>query len=138
MASRKKGNFWDRAMRWSYQFTIDYRRPIAWSSVVLLILCAWGISMISTNYSIIRNMPNGKKITSDFKYFEENLTGFRPMEFAITAKGNYQIRDYEVIRQIDAVEQYLRGVDAVRGYRFHYNFIQKRQPNVEQQPERSI
>lgn len=119
IALKKNNSFWDKAMSWSYEFTRKYQRPIAWSSLPVLLFCAIGISMISTNYSIIRNMPIGKKITSDFQFFEENLTGFRPIEFAITAGEGYRINDFEVIRQIDTVENYLRSQPALGGISSH-------------------
>ena len=101
------GNFWDRAMTWSYRFTAANHRKIALGGLATILICVLGISLISTNYSIIRNMPNGKKITSDFKFFEEKLTGFRPVEFAVYAQGDYKTSDFEFIQQIDALEQYL-------------------------------
>ena len=114
MGQRRKESFWDRAMLWSYQFTRNHQRPIVWSGLFTLILCGIGISMISTNYSIIRNMPIGKKITTDFQYFEQKLTGFRPVEIAVTAQGDYRADDFAVIKQIDTLEQYLSQYDALR------------------------
>ena len=95
-------------MTWSYHFTASNHRKIAVGGLATIVVCVLGISLISTNYSIIRNMPIGKKITSDFKFFEEKLTGFRPVEFAVYAQGDYKTSDFEFIRQIDTLEQYLR------------------------------
>ena len=106
--------FWERLMEWAYQFTKRNGRPIAWGGFAVLLLCLWGISRISTNYDIISNMPMGEKITEDFKYFEANLTGFRPMEFAVYAQEGYKANDYEVVKEIDKVEDYLRQFPAVQ------------------------
>jgi hypothetical protein len=70
--------------------------------------------MITTNYNIIGNMPIGKKITEDFNYFEEKLTGFRPMEFAVYAQGDYTADDYEVVQEINKVETHLRQFPEVQ------------------------
>lgn len=111
----KGQKFWDTLMERWYQFTRDYSRGIAISAVALLLLSFYGISLITTNYSIIRNLPNGEKITEDFTYFDRELTSFRPMEFAVTAKNGYQATDYEVLREIEKVEDYLNAIPAVQG-----------------------
>ena len=106
--------FWERLMEWSYQYTKKNGRQIAWGGAGVLGLCFLGISMITTNYNIIGNMPIGKKITEDFTYFEAKLTGFRPMEFAVYAQGDYTADDYEVVQEINKVETHLRQFPEVQ------------------------
>ena len=101
-------SFWDKAMTWAYDYTKRNGRQIAWVSLGILILSFIGIAQITTNYNIINNMPSGEKITEDFHFFEKELTGFRPMEFAIYAQGDYKATDFEVIKEIDKVETHLR------------------------------
>lgn len=107
--------FWERLMTFFYELTRDYPKTIAWASLGVLIICGIGISKITTNYNILSNMPIGEKITEDFHYFEENLTGFRPMEFAIMAKQDYKADDYPVVKEIDKIENYLRQYPSVQG-----------------------
>ena len=106
--------FWENLMEKSYQFTLNNGRNITIGTFVVLILCGIGISMITTNYRIVSNMPTGKKITEDFLFFEEELAGFRPMEFAVFAQDDYRADDFEVIKEIDKVEQHLRGYETVK------------------------
>ena len=110
----KGQSFWDKLMERSYQFTKNNSRGIAIGGFVVLGLCGLGISMITTNYNIISNMPIGKKITEDFLFFEEKLTGFRPMEFAVYAQGDYNANDYEVVNEIHKVEEHLRQFPSVQ------------------------
>ncbi|MCB0555092.1 MAG: MMPL family transporter [Phaeodactylibacter sp.] len=107
-------SFWDKSMQWTYRFTRRYPRRIAIGGMAVLLLSVWGISRITTNYSIINNMPIGKKITEDFLFFERELTGFRPMEFAVYAQDGYQADDYEVVREMAKVEAYLHRSPAVQ------------------------
>jgi len=100
--------FWEKAMVRSYRFTLHHPRGLAWGGAAALAASLIGISMITTNYDIINNMPIGKKITEDFKFFERNLTGFRPVELAVFAQEGYEADDYEVVRQINKVEEHLR------------------------------
>lgn len=99
---------WEGLLLSAYRFTLRRPRRIALGGLAVLALCLFGISRITTNYSIIKNMPMGEKITEDFLFFEENLTGFRPMEFAVYAQGDRQVTDFAVVQEIEKIEQYLR------------------------------
>ena len=110
-----KNNFWERSMLWSYWFTKEYPVRIAIGGLVTIAICFIGISMITTNYSITHNLPRGKKITSDFRFFEKELTGFRPMEFAIYAQNDYEVDDFEVVNEMERLEQHLRQIPYLQG-----------------------
>ncbi len=106
--------FWEKSMRWTYLFTLRKPRAITLGSIAFLILSIWGISRISTNYNIIDNLPRGQQITQDFRFFERELTGFRPMEYAVYAQGDYLATDYEVLHQMDKIEGRLAEYPFVR------------------------
>ncbi len=106
--------FWDRSMLFSYRLTRTYPRRIAWSGFFVFALCMVGISWVTTNYDIKSNLPRGTKITEDFKFFEKNLTGFRPVEFAVFPQGDYRATDFEVVQEIGKLEEKLREVDGIR------------------------
>ena len=105
---------WEQSMMWLYRFTGRYPARIALAGLGILLLSGWGISRITTNYSIITNMPIGKKITQDFQFFEQELTGFRPLEFAVFAQNGYKANSFEAIREIDKVEAYLHHFPALQ------------------------
>ncbi len=89
-------------------------RIISLGSMAAVIICMIGISMINTNYSIIGNMPRGAKITSDFQFFEQKFTGFRPFEFAVFVQPGYKASDFKVLREMDIVEDAMRAEPALR------------------------
>lgn len=99
---------WDKAMLWLYRFTGAKPRQITLAAFALVAICAWGISMINTNYEIIDNMPRGEKVSEDFRFFEQQISGFRPLEFAGYVQGDYKATDFEVVQEIDKMEQYLK------------------------------
>lgn len=107
-------DFWEKLMARTYRFTREHGKNIGRVSLVFLLICLWGISLISTDYNIAGNLPRGKKITEDFLFFEEEMAGFRPMELAVTAKNDNLATDYAVVKEIDKVEQHLRGIPAVQ------------------------
>lgn len=106
---------WERGLEWIYQLTRRRAPYIRLGAIAVVLLCAWGISRVTTNYSIINNLPRNRQLTEDFKYFERELTGFRPLEFAVFARGDYRATDYEVVREIAKIEDYLQQIDAVQG-----------------------
>ncbi|MEM6700417.1 MAG: MMPL family transporter, partial [Bacteroidota bacterium] len=106
--------FWTNWMSNFNAFTKKYPRQIAIGGVGLIAFCLLGIAQITTNYNITSNMPRGEKITEDFNYFQENLTSFRPMEIAVEAQGDYKVNDYEVLSEIDKVEQYMKRFEPIR------------------------
>lgn len=115
LIKRGKGQvFWDNLMTKMYTLTKNNPIRVALGAFAFLLVCLLGISMITTNYTIIKNMPNGKKITADFRYFEKNFTGFRPLEFAVFAEGDYKADDYEVLKEIDKVEQHLHTFPPIK------------------------
>jgi predicted RND superfamily exporter protein len=59
-------------------------------------------------------MPRDRKISRDFQFFERELAGFRPLECAIYAQNDYKATDYEVIREMDKIEDYLAKYPYVR------------------------
>lgn len=108
-------NIWNRILDRSWIWVNSNRNAIWGLSVVTIIFCAFGMSKITTNYKLAANMPTGAKVTDDFLYFEENFAGFRPLEFAITVKGDYQADDYEVMQQVSALEDHLYTYGDIKG-----------------------
>ncbi len=105
---------WDKAMLQLYDFTKNFSRKIVLGALVVLAICAWGISRINTNYGIIDNMPIGYKITEDFKFFERELASFRPLELAAHIQNGHSVQDFKVVKEIDKVENHLRTYDDIR------------------------
>ncbi len=106
-----KASRWDGLMAWANGLTIRHPKRIALGGLFFFALSIYGISEITTNYRIESNLPRGAKLTNDFFFFEEKMAGFRPIEYAAYAQGEYLADDFEVLQEIDKLEQYLRKVD---------------------------
>ncbi len=104
----KQQAFWDRLLERSYQFTLGNPGRIKIGAAVLVAACALGISMITTNYRIESALPRGEKITADFKFFEKELSGFRPFELAVTTRDSARVTDYAVLNEIGKIEDYVK------------------------------
>ncbi len=107
--------FWERLLERTYWFTRYRTRAIGIGALVVLGISFWGISRITTNYSIINNMPRDRPITEDFLFFEKELTGFRPLEFAVFARDTATMDDYAVVKEIDKLQEYLHQFPFLEG-----------------------
>ena len=106
--------FWGKLMDKVYYFTKNNGKGIAVGAFVSILLCGWGISMITTNYRIESNLPLRTKLTEDFLFFEKNYSGFRPVELAVFTQGEYEANDYEVLVEMDKVEKHLNSIPTFR------------------------
>ena len=105
---------WQELFLKLHVFTRVKPKQIVLATFVVFGLCVWGISMITTNYRIEGQLPKGGRVTSDFLYFEKAFAGFRPFEFAILPKGNKKATDYEVLHEMDKIEQHLHTIPSIR------------------------
>ncbi len=111
---RKREDVWSNTLSRINTFTKENARLITILSLIFLVVSAFGISKISTNYNIVNNLPKNSKITDDFKYFEEEFAGFRPFEFAVSLKEGYNVDDFNVVSQIDKFDDYLKSIPSIR------------------------
>ncbi len=79
-------------------------RLILYSTILFGIICLWGVSIINTNYEFKASFPKNSKLANDFSFYQENYSGFRPLEVAIIAKNNNKITDFKVLKEIDKME----------------------------------
>jgi len=104
----KSSGYWDRLTLAWYQLTKKHPLQIGIGTILFLAFCVAGIMQITTNYRIESNLPKRQKITADFMFFEKNFGGFRPYEFAIQTQGDYKANDFEVIAEVEKIENKIK------------------------------
>ncbi len=115
LLTQTRGNgWWEEKMLAINEFTRVKPKLIGFATLVFLVLSAIGISKVSTNYNVKNNLPRNSKITDDFAFFEKEMAGFRPLEFAVTLKGDYTVDDYAVIEKLAMLETYLRTIPSIK------------------------
>ncbi|BDS11894.1 efflux RND transporter permease subunit [Aureispira anguillae] len=105
---------WTKWMEWIDRVTKSHQGPILAGFAVLLVVCTIGIAQISTNTQFLNLLPKNNKVTEDFLFFEEEFSGFRPFEIAISIQGDYTINDYEVIQEISKIEEHFKEYPAIK------------------------
>ena len=68
---------------------------------------------IGTNNYRLGNFSEKSVLRKDAVFFENNLSGIRSFEIAVTAKENSHINDLENLKSIDKLQNYLSGFDYV-------------------------
>ncbi|MEM9917211.1 MAG: MMPL family transporter [Bacteroidota bacterium] len=114
MRVNDKQSIWHRMMESSYRFTLRHPKFIGFASFLVVLICFWGMSLVTTNYRVESNLPRGEKISEDFKFFEKSFSGFRPLELAIFTQEGYTANSYEVLQEVGKIEDKLMGVPAIR------------------------
>ena len=108
----KKVIDWNKLSLAFYRFSKKHK-VIYVSSFVILFLSLWGVSKISTDYDIMSTLPRGKKVTSDFKYFEKNVAGFRSIELDFSSKDKSDLLNAHSIRAISDIQKHLDSSEKV-------------------------
>ena len=104
---------WDTWLYKCYEYVRINPRKILMICGVVSVLCAIGISRITTNYDIEGTLPRNTNISNDFRFFEEEFAGFRPLEFAVESQGNYASDSYEVVKEISKLEDHLQSTGVI-------------------------
>ena len=105
---------WKGVLNKIYEYSTQKTGQVFLISGVFLAIFILGMSMIGTNYNIEDNLPRGAKVTENFKFFEQHYAGFRPIEFAITAKNNHAADEYLVLKEVDKLQDKISSTGVIR------------------------
>lgn len=105
---------WNSSLSQVNIFTQKFPRRILFFSAIFMGICIWGLSKINTNYQIKESLPKGSAIAADFVFFQDNYGGFRPLEVAVTAQGNYKVTDFLVTKEIEKAVKQLEKLYPIR------------------------
>ncbi len=114
ISSNNSDHRWSNFIKKAYNSTLGKQTFVLSGFFVFIVFAAIGISLMHTNYAIETNLPNGEKVTEDFKYFEAEYAGFRPLEFAGIIQEDRDIYDYKVVKSIYDLENYIKSKEAIQ------------------------
>lgn len=104
-----QSNIWEKYLDRLYHFVKRNPWPIVGTTVVILILCAVGISKISFNTYLLDDISKSDPARVSMEFFEDNFYGSRPFEMAIMPKEGHELTDLDLLQDIDNFEQFLRS-----------------------------
>ncbi len=76
-------------------------------TVAVLVLAVIGIYHIKVNNLLLEDLSDKVKIKQDFIFFDKHYSGVRPLELAIEIKNGKTIWDYEIMKQLNLVDEFL-------------------------------
>ncbi len=114
---RKNSKIWSNGLQATNTFTKKYPRSILLGSLIFGGLCVLGITKINTNYQIKNSFPIGSQIANDFEFFQQNYSGFRPLEIAVMTKGSHKITDFAIAQEIEKVVQEMKSIPEIQSVR---------------------
>lgn len=116
IVARQKANAaWKKQLFRLYAYTKHKGKAISIGALVYFIICLIGMSLITTDLRIYDTLPKGLKVTNDFRFFESEYAGFRPFELAVLVNEPYKVNDWEVLQEINKIEQYIQQKEEIDG-----------------------
>ncbi|WP_291967872.1 efflux RND transporter permease subunit [Maribacter sp.] len=94
-------------------FTKNYPKAIILGTVVFTGLCVLGIYLVQTNQELKNTLPAKSKIANDFNYFQNNFSGFRPLEIAVMSTEGNKVTDFKVAVEIEKLLVYLKTFKSI-------------------------
>ncbi len=98
---------WDRLANCLHHIALYQKNKVWGVTAVVVLLCVYGMSKISTNTYLLGDLPENSKVRTDFIFFEERFSGVRSLELAVLPAPGKSLFDLEVLREIDKVATYL-------------------------------
>ncbi|HEY8927653.1 MAG TPA: MMPL family transporter [Mucilaginibacter sp.] len=102
-----------------------HRKAIYIVTVVLVVICLYGITRINVNSYVVDDLPKSNNTLADLKFFESNFKGVLPLEVSIDTKRKNGIMNNAVIRKVEKLEnlissrpEFSRSLSLTQGLKF--------------------
>lgn len=89
-------------------FVFRWKRSILIVSTFILLVSAYGISRIKINNILLEDLNDKVRIKQDFIFFDQHFSGVRPLELQITLTLGKKILDYENMKALDHLDQFVK------------------------------
>lgn len=103
------GKNWYSLLHKSFAFTLKNRKWIALSSLLFLLICGYGASLLKQDNYLMDDLKASSEMKQNFNYLDTTFGGVRPFELAIEAPhSNFNFFEKDALQEITAVDKYLR------------------------------
>lgn len=115
----KSDRFWNRILLKSLQTVFVRRKAILVGFLAISVLAIGGISQIQINTKLIDDLRDDDPMKIDFVFFEENFSGARPFELALTLPhSKSSFFEDSVLHELGKLDHFLHetyGVKSLMG-----------------------
>lgn len=85
-----------------------HQKTIIVTTCLLVTLSIIGVYKIRVNNILLEDLSDSVKIKQDFMFFDKHYSGVRPLELAVEIKNNKTVWDYEIMQQLNTVDEFLK------------------------------
>lgn len=110
MRKNKQGHFWKKLLTWIFEKTLRSKKQIAMFGIVLIVVCLYGITKVSTNTHFENYFPRTDEARGDFHFFESKFGGVRNLEIGLLLKQGKTFDDRDIAGQVEKFDHYLASV----------------------------
>lgn len=120
----------DRRVMQALLTKLDYlvhhhRGGIYITTIVLVIVCLFGISLINVNSYVVDDLPQRNNTLEDLRFFESNFKGVLPLEVSIDTKRKNGVMNNALIHKVEKLEtlissqpEFSRSLSLTQGLKF--------------------
>lgn len=110
---RKKPGLIPRFNEAIYRLTLNRPGRVKIGGLLVLVFAGYGISQISTNLGDTRDFPGDCVERSDYVHIDSVMKGIASIDLALMAKGDHDIDDLAVMKEIKKVEDKIARCNGV-------------------------
>ncbi|MES2110698.1 MAG: MMPL family transporter [Bacteroidota bacterium] len=103
----------------------NHRRSIYIVTILLVIVCLFGISLINVNSYVVDDLPKTNNTLEDLRFFESNFKGVLPLEVSIDTKRKNGVMNNALVHKVEKLEtlissrpEFSRSLSLTQGLKF--------------------
>jgi len=100
---------WRVGMRNMFIWILGHQRTVVFSFGIISLLFAYAVSKVQINGYILDNLPRDHELVEEFRFFDKEFGGSKPLEFYLEAgKNGSSLLELEVLQEMDKLEIFIR------------------------------
>jgi predicted RND superfamily exporter protein len=107
VTQQTKKLFWNKVLSKSFIYVLRNQGKIIVGYAIVLLISIVGIFQLQVDYKLLEDLAEDDPLQIDFRFFENNYSGIRPFEMAISTKDSSSVFDYETMLELEKIEDYL-------------------------------
>ncbi len=119
---------WDKGLGKIFVWLCRNRKKVLVGYLLIAITSIIGATQIKFDYFLMQDLGEDDPLMLELYFFQEQFGGIRPFELAILPQGEHLITDYEVIKEVQKLEEYLKnsyGVNQMISPTLPYKYLNK-------------
>ena len=108
--AKRVQNQWERGLEKIFLYLCRKRKKVLLFYLLLTLVSFYGASKIQFDYFLMQDLSEEQPLMKEMRFFQKNFGGIRPFELAVIPQGGRKLTDFEVMREMEKLENYLDTV----------------------------